>query len=201
MTDVAQCPSCHHVCKVSDTLNKESILFYDIGSPPQGAWIKRGFEEIVIGANTRHWIALFLVPFALGWSGVAIKNMYWDQIQSGRFDLVMSLFGIPFLLVSMFMLWIALLFIFGKEEFTIDQKGGKLFTGVGRVGLTRRFAWEEITQVKESFGKNNQGVLGFALEGKKRVSVNFLMNDTQRDYLYRSLQSILLKVQIGQNFI
>ncbi len=204
MTDVGQCHYCEHIFKISENLSSEVDDGFDIDTPPQGTWIRRELDHIVIGATTRSALAFFLVPFMIVWSGGSIGGIYGSQIISGEFDLFMSLFGIPFLIGSILFWTLTLMVIWGKVELTLDKLGGKIFTGIGSLGLTKRFTWDEITAVRENdLTHRYPGSQGgeIQLEGKKRISFGKAVNETRRYYLFRSLQTIIGKAKANRNFI
>lgn len=205
MTDVGQCQNCGHIFKISENLSSDiADDGFDINNPPQGAWISRELNQVVIGVTTRSPIAFFLVPFMVVWSGGSIGGIYGSQLIKGEFDLFMSLFGIPFLIGSIIFWSLAFMAIWGKVELTFDKLGGKVFTGVGNVGLTKKFTWDEISTVKENqsnfrYPGSQGGVI--LLEGRKRISFGMGVNESRRYYLYRTLKDIISKVKANKNFV
>ncbi len=203
-TDIGQCQNCNYIFKISENFSSDLEDGFDINNPPKGTWIRRDLDQVVIGATTRSPIAFFLVPFMIVWSGGSIGGIYGSQILSGEFNPFMSLFGIPFLIGSIIFWSLALMTIFGKVELTLDRLGGKAFTGVGNIGLTRRFTWDEISVVRENQSKfrypGNQGV-EIALEGKKRISFGAGVNENRRYYLFQATKNILYKVKSNKKFI
>lgn len=204
MTDVAQCQQCGHVFKVSENLDHSVPDAFKLDEPPAGTWIMRNTDKVTIGASTRSPIAFFLVPFMVVWSGGALGGIYGTQILSGKFDPFLSLFGIPFILGSILFWSLALMSIWGKVELTLDEFGGKIFTGLGKIGITKKFTWAEVSSVKEnvSYTKypGSQGT-SISLEGKRRISFARGVNESRRYYLYRSLQDILAKVKSNRSFL
>jgi len=200
-TDVGQCSACGFVFRVSEQLDGGSADGFDLDRPPDGVWIRHGLHQIVIGASTRSPIAYFLVPFMLVWSGGSLGGIYGTQIVRGEFDPLMSLFGIPFLLGAIFFWSITLMAIWGKVEITLDTLGGHVFTGIGTIGRSKRFAWDEVTTVRESgSGRSYPGSQGsiIVLEGKRRISFGLGVKDDRRYYLLRALKSIMANVK-GRN--
>lgn len=61
-------------------------------------------------------------------------SLYGGQIASQEFDLFLSLFGLPFFIVTLYMLKNIMMSIFGKVEIQTDRNGGTIFTGVGFIG-------------------------------------------------------------------
>jgi hypothetical protein len=165
VTDVAQCEECKFLFKVSENLSsskstehkEEKDASFNISNPPKGAWISEKSDALVIGATTRSPAAFFMVPFMLVWSGVSLGGIYGNQIVEGRFDLSTSLSGLPFILGSVLFWGFALMFVIGKVEVTLDYTGGKIFTGMGKLGLTKRFQLDEIISVAEEDFVSNKG--------------------------------------------
>ena len=99
-----------------------------------------------VGATTRSVSAFFLVPFMLVWSGFSLGGIYGTHIVKGKFDPMMSLFGIPFVLGSVLFWSLALMAIAGKVEVRIRGEEGTIFTGLGVLGWTRRFRVTEVSR-------------------------------------------------------
>ena len=214
--DIAQCASCSTVFKISSTFNSSDHSNYsfdneidagfDLSKPPSGAWVKKGRENLIIGATTRSAIAFVLVPFMLVWSGGSIGGIYGTQVLSGEFSLFMSLFGIPFLIGSVIFWRLAFMAIWGKVVVTLDIGGGTIFTGIGNLGKTKKFVWTEITSVKEETSisysrKGSRATTKIYLEGQKRVGFGSSLNEERRYYVLQSIKIILNQVNNGEDFI
>ena len=203
-TDVGQCQSCNSIFKISESLDDSQADGFDLNDPPTGAWIRSGINKIVIGATTKSQAAYFLVPFMVVWSGISLGGIYGTQLINGEFDPIMSLFGVPFLIGSVIFWSLALMAIWGKVELTLDRQGGKIFTGLGIIGLTKKFTWDEVSTVKEK-----QSILNFPgsqggaimLEGKRRITFGMGVKESRRYYLFRALKSIVSKVKADKNFV
>jgi hypothetical protein len=202
-TDLAQCQGCNNIFKISENLT-DNIDGFDLSNPPMGTWIRNEMNQIVIGATTRSPIAFFLVPFMVVWSGGSIGGIYGTQLVNGEFDPFISLFGIPFLIGSIIFWSLALMTIWGKVELTLDKKGGKAFTGLGSVGLTKKFTWDEISTIREKQDNfNYPGSQGgsILLEGKRRISFGMGVKENRRYYLFSALKILLSKVKANKNFV
>ena len=57
-----------------------------------------------IDVSHRSKKAFFLIPFTCIWAGGSLYSIYGQQYLSGQYDLVASLFGLPFLLGSFFLI-------------------------------------------------------------------------------------------------
>ncbi|WP_322550204.1 hypothetical protein [Flavobacterium psychraquaticum] len=100
-SDIAQCIKCKNIFKISENIEDPNDKSFSISNNPDGTWFKTEFNETIIGASTRSPIAFFLVPFMLVWSGGSLGGIYGSQIKNGEFNLLISLFGIPFILGSL----------------------------------------------------------------------------------------------------
>ena len=171
-SDIAQCIKCKNIFKISENIEDPNDKNFSISNNPDGTWFKTEFNETIIGASTRSAVAFFLVPFMLVWSGGSLGGIYGSQIKNGEFNLLISLFGIPFILGSLLFWSLALMAIWGKVEITLNNKGGKIFTGIGSIGKTKHFLWSDVSTIKESQPNlrypGSQG-RAIVLEGKKRM--------------------------------
>lgn len=194
--DIAQCLKCKNIFKISENIDDLIDDNFSINATPDGTWYKNDFNNTIIGASTRSPIAFFLVPFMLVWSGGSIGGIYGSQIIKGEFDLFQSLFGIPFLIGSVIFWSLALMAIWGKVEVTLDNKGGKIFTGIGSIGLNKHFLRSEVSTLKESQPNlrypGSQG-RALVLEGKKRISFGTGLKEERLYYVFRAIKSVMSK--------
>ena len=201
---MAHCPNCNNIFKISENLDIFIDYEFDFNNPPDGTWMRNDKNKTIIGATTRSRIAFFLVPFIIIWSGGSIGGIYGNQIANGEFDLSQSLFGIPFLIGSIIFWSLALMTIWGKVELTLDNKGGKIITGIGNIGLINRFHWNDITKIKQ--GKPNiyypgsqRGTL--VLEGKKRISFGLGVKQDRRYFILNAIKYTISKRRLIKNFV
>lgn len=191
-TDIGKCDACSSVFKVSDIFTDVNPRF-NINHAPAGAWFHQNFNQTTVGATTRSPMAFFLVPFMLVWSGGSLGGIYGSQIVSGEFDLFMSLFGIPFFIGSVVFWSITLMAIWGKVELTFNKQGGTIFTGVGKIGITKRFQWNEVARIEESTSQYKYpGGHGaqIVFEGKNRHTFGSGLNEQRRYYLLQALKTM-----------
>ncbi|MGL1889096.1 MAG: hypothetical protein OCD76_21465 [Reichenbachiella sp.] len=203
-TDVAQCQNCNNIFKIAENINDNNYDGFDMNNPPNGTWIKKGMNQIVIGATTRSPVAFFLVPFMMVWIGGSIGGIYGTQIVSGEFDPIMSLFGIPFVIGSIMLLSGTLMTIIGEVRLTFNNHGGTVFTGIENIGLTKKFSWDEIARVREKESNlNYPGSQGgsILLEGSRRISFGLGVKESRRYYLFRTLETILSKVKVHERIV
>lgn len=189
--DIAHCSSCNHVFKISEELKEAEPgaipVDFDLETPPDGAWIEKKGDHITFGAHTRSKIAIFLIPFMAIWSGGSLGMIYVRQIITGEYNIFLSIFGLPFLAGTIFFLWIILQSLAGKVVVTLDNRGGKIFSGVGRIGMKKEFLWEDVFQVIDkpsnfkTTGKSNRVI---SIEGAKRINYGNSLTKERRDYVY-----------------
>lgn len=69
-------------------------------------------------------MALFVVPFTCVWSGISLGGIYGRQVSSGQFDPTSSLFGLPFLIGSVFLIGYCAMTTMGNVE--LSQRADSL---------------------------------------------------------------------------
>jgi hypothetical protein len=94
------------------------------------------------------------------WSGVSLVGIYGSQIRSGKLNLGISLFGIPFILGTVFLGSQALMATLGRVAVLRDSDDGAIFVGIGPLGWTRRFRWSEVVSAMEADSRTNYGFRG-----------------------------------------
>jgi len=112
-------------------------------NPPKGVQVEESMDGFRVSVSTRSAAAWFLVPFMCVWSGFSLGGIYGTQLYKGEFNLVMSLFGIPFLLGSLFFGSFALMALCGK--YILEVRGDEFRCRVGFLGLywTTRRRWSD----------------------------------------------------------
>jgi len=173
--DVAVCANCDEVFAISDLLAEGQGADVDVTNPPKGAWFRETFDGWETGATTRSWGALFLVPFTCVWSGGSLGGIYGMQIVNRQFNLVQSLFGIPFLLGSFALLSLTTMSICGKIAISVAGDEGRLFSGALGIGRRKRFDWSAIESVKQETKDGSKGSSQqiIALEGTTPPTIRF----------------------------
>lgn len=200
--DIAHCSQCNHVFTISEEVreaeHKVIPVDFDIESPPNGASFERRGDHIIYGAHTRSKIAIFLIPFMLIWSGGSIGMIYVRQIITGEYSIFLSIFGLPFLAGTIFFLWIIMQSLAGKVIVTLDNKGGEIFSGVGKLGIKKEFLWEDVVQVidKPSTTKTmRNGNRIISIEGAKRINFGNALSDERRDYILFTTKHFLEQIK------
>jgi len=190
--DIALCRRCARTYSFAELSQDRDVADVDASRPPKGAWYKSQGIEFEVGAWTRSWGALFLVPFTLAWSGGSLGGIYGSQIAKGRFDLTLSLFGIPFVLGTLLLVPYTLMTVFGKLVVRGSGDQGSVFIGVGPFGWSRRFRWSEIRAVRSAQTKwrqNGNPLPIIELEGPEPIRFGSQLSEKRREFMLAVLRN------------
>ena len=207
--DYAFCPVCQEAFMISALLQgdngdqNETELFEKImREPPRGTWKHEDFDKKTIGATMRSPFAFFLVPFMMVWSGGSLGGIYLTQLISGKFNLVISLIGLPFLLGSIIFWSMTVMTIAGKVEVIIG-KDSYVFTGVGKLGIKKRFDWDSAVRIYEDkilpngFFHNARYASSIFIEGKTRIKFGAGLREDRKYFLLTALKYLHHKKNYG----
>jgi len=193
-TDIGKCSSCETVFNISESIQTNVENDFDVEASPNGAEfikLENGFQII---ASTRSKAAWFIVPFTLVWAGFSLSAIYGSQLANQSFNLQTSLFGIPFLIGSTILISISLLMLAGKVVVGANGYNGWIFTGVGKIGWTRKFNWQDFHKVEEgltSFRINHSHKPVIFLQGKTRIGFGMWLNDERRYFIMNCIRKML----------
>ena len=188
--DTAFCTSCESLTSLSSLLESTPSKSFDAHSPVSGTSVDdRGYNWTVSGSH-RSWMALFFVPFTLVWAGGSLSGIYGSQLVSGEFDLGQSLFGLPFLFVSIVLITVCLMSLFGRTLVSVGNGKALIFMGVGPIGWYRRFDWRLIDRVTENTSGQYKHI---SLEGKKRLNLGWGLSAKKQYYIANFLRTKLHK--------
>jgi hypothetical protein len=113
-------------------------------TPPKGVDLVETMDGFRLTLSTRSCIAIFLVPFTLVWAGGSLGGIYGTQIAKGEFNWMMSLFGLPFLVGSCFLIALTVMSVAGRT--IVELAGGKFSIRTGALGVyrTRSAPWSDV---------------------------------------------------------
>jgi hypothetical protein len=195
--DIALCRACNQTFSFAELLQAQaSGVTVDLDRPPKGAWFREDMTGFEVGSTTRSATALFLVPFMCVWSGFSLGGIYGTQIYQHKFNLATSLFGIPFVLGTVILGSLALMTTFGRTVLSVNGDQGKIFTGVGPIGWTRKFKWTGIREVSEGIGnvqRNGRYQQQIVLQGDTRLTFGSGIREDRRYFILNALRSRLRK--------
>ena len=198
-TDVALCRSCGNTFRLSEIafggMFTAPLPSIDLNSPPSGCWYTPMADGFRAGATTRSWMALFVVPFTCVWSGGSMFGIYGTQIIKGHFSLFPTLFGIPFLIGSIFLVSWCLMSVAGHVTITRHSDQLSIFTGVGPIGWTRTCPLSDFSTVPDGFANlsawNNREGASIRLEGNRALAFGSMLSTERRYFLVKVLQTAL----------
>lgn len=142
------CDRTYPLTACQEALPIEERADLPLGAPPKGVTVTEGMDGFKVSVSTRSCMAVFLVPFTLFWAGGSLGGLYGTQIAKGEFNLMMSLFGIPFLIGSVFLIGFTAMSVAGRQ--VIELKGGRLHVNTGAFGLRwgRSADWRDVESVR-----------------------------------------------------
>jgi len=172
--DLAYCRLCERTstveaCRAAQPLAQRSSA---PEAPPKGLEVTEDLTGFRLELSTRSWVALFLWPFLLFWSGAALGGIYGMQIKLGQFSWIATLFGLPFLAGAVCLFGIAFMATFGRVIIESGQDG-RLRIRKGGLGLywTKSAAWMDVVSAEvEEETKRRKGsyTISYACVLKRR---------------------------------
>jgi hypothetical protein len=117
--------------------------------PPKGLQLTENLTGFQVVLSTASWVALILWPFMLVWAGGSLGGIYGMQIKAGKFNWMLSLFGLPFLVGSVLLFGVAFMSTFGRVIVEAGQDG-LLRIRKGGLGLywTKSVAWTDVVSAE-----------------------------------------------------
>jgi hypothetical protein len=191
-TDLALCRRCGKNFSYAEIAAEPEIPI-DTSRPPSGAWLQRTARGFEVGASARSPVAFFLVPFMCLWSGLSLGGIYGRQIMRGRFDLAQSLFGLPFLLGTIVLGFVALVTLFGKTSIRVENNLATAFFGIGPIGRRRRFRWDQVTAIRQttSATRNGQPMYDITIDAERPIRVGWGMRAPRQQFMLAALRQML----------
>ena len=192
--DVAYCKHCREASKVSELINEGNESSFDLSNVPAGVAFSETHDGWELASTTRNWAAWFIVPFTVVWSGLTLTGIYYIQIAEGRFDPGRSLFGLPFLIGTIFLVGMCLMMMLGQVRISVSDGQGSIFRGLGRFGWRRKFNWSSVHQIEE--GQRYVGAHGsnqwlIVMHGAEVTRLGHLVTESRRRYILHALRGLL----------
>ena len=115
---------------------------------PKGVQLAETMDGFRLTLSTRSYAAFFFVPFTLVWAGGSLGGIYGTQIAKGEFNWMLSLFGLPFLVGSFFLIAITVMAVAGRC--VVELAGGKFSIRTGALGVyrTQSAAWDDVVSCR-----------------------------------------------------
>ena len=123
------------------------------------------------GIELRYWkfepFLLFLIPFMTIWSGGSLYGCYVSPILAHNphpLNYLPFFFGIPFLVVSVFVWYGIFLSLFGTRRLLLEHGRGSYSAKLWGIGRTRRFVLRTDTEIMiDGFGKVPKGTIPLSI--------------------------------------
>ncbi len=146
--DIALCRACGKTMPFSEIAPIPGASNVDLRNPPKGVRIEENpMQGRTIIYKKISPIVLFLIPFTAFWSGLSMFGIYGSQIKKGHFDLGQSLFGLPFLIGTVFLVSFILFCLFGRWRITFAGRVLQVSMQLGPLVWTRKQGYSPTTRV------------------------------------------------------
>jgi hypothetical protein len=170
--DVAYCRSCNLSFSLSDLTHGGLDAEVNLNNPPSGAWCQSDGSGTVVGATHRSLgTSVGALAVGLFWNGIVsmfvllnlsstmrllhipvpewfpAPKMNGDTMSVGM-TLFLWLFLTPFIAVGLAMVGAFASALAGRTEVRLGNADGSVFTGIGALGLRRRFVPSEVKDVR-----------------------------------------------------
>jgi len=116
-TDMGQCDVCNNVFSISASIIRDNFKPSELDNPPEGIKVDKKSGDLVIIVKHRSIVVaivsfVILVPFSI----LPFLAIYAPQIETGEFDLLQTLMGIPFYFVTIILFSLFVFSLVGMEK-------------------------------------------------------------------------------------
>ena len=185
--DVALCRACGYRGSFLGAMSVAPMTDEEMARPPKRVTLRREFgDALAITCRPKRTTLWFLIPFTAFWSGISMTGIYIAPLATGRFDMKLGLFGLPFLIGTLGLLGAILYTLFGATTVTLSKGRVRVFMGVFGLGRTRELECGKGTTVtieKSGYRVNNVPQPEIALacgERKLKFGAMGLSNEAQQ---------------------
>lgn len=179
---------------------KDEIVDFDINTPPEGTWYRNDTTEFTVGVSNRTIVRYPLLLFVIGATLFVGYEMYelWTAQVAGTLDDIIKMpypvFAVVFLNWYLGVIFLTISAFVGKEEVKLNSRGGEVYFGIKGIGITRRFEWSEINEVKEVIYRRRRGrgyyrFLSFM--GQKNITFARRLPLQRRRYMLNAIKHII----------
>lgn len=216
-TDIAHCPSCNQIHRLSELVNPDAARDSEIllDTAPRGTTIRDEGSETIIEASLRSMgQTAFFCFFSGFWNlitsvfvtlavtrllnlppGNTVTEEGTNEPMSVGMAWFMLLFMTPFILVGITTAGIALTTLFGNIRVRFSALDASVATGVGPLRWTRRFDPASVDSIRETTSKfqtNERSHQQITLTaGSKKISFGAMLSDSRRNWLAAVLRQRL----------
>ena len=170
----------------------------DFDATPEGMYYEPRQDGFALTASTRSCAPFVMIPFTLIWGGLSVGFIYGKQLIHWKFDAESSLYGLPFLLITLVLIWGIVYSMYGEIRITIADNRVEIFNGVGTWGTTRRFNLDQITSVEERYTGGDTVNYEIVLSGQKNISFGGALTLAQRQFTADVFRKLIAKGQVSE---
>ena len=151
--DLAICRTCEESFSITQLISDQELADVDLDTPPKHVTLINAESGLYIVYRRIPGIFWFLLPFTCVWSGGSVGTHYIVPFLAGaEMPPSQLLFGIPFLIGTLILLTALIYMLFGCRRIGIhpeesDRGVIEVFTGVGKLGITKRIRYQLSTTV------------------------------------------------------
>lgn len=136
--NMAFCRACGYTGAFLGNTAVRVITDEEMAHPPKRVRLRKGFDdELQVICTPKRWVLWFLVPFTLLWSGISMTVIFIVPLATGKFEWKEGLFGLPFLVGTIFLLGFILMMVFGHLAVTLSRGQVRIFRGAFGLGRTQ----------------------------------------------------------------
>ncbi len=187
-TDIAQCPNCENIFKLSSQLWEEWEDDFEPETPPKGVQLSRADGSIRIEVKSRSLQALVLtiflsfltLLFGASWISMAL-DMYGQS--SAWTDVSV------FVAILLGVLFVGAVKINRRTVINLDDEGGSVRIGGRLTATSRTFLWKEVESVEQvtDYFANRTSI---KINGKD-IAFGQTFDDPQRFFVLKCLKAML----------
>jgi len=198
-TDRAYCRNCRRDYRYSELASSYwPVDDFDAESPSRHLRVvDDGFQQTLIYRRVSPAL-LFFIPFTAAWSGLSMYGIYGKHLLAGEaVPPDELLFGLPFLIGTIALLTAIVYMLFGKVVIRLNGPDSWAFTGVGPIGLRKRFDADQVEAVRMADSQvrlNNEPMVSIELQFRERgaVRIGSMMSVDAKAYAAQYLAQHLL---------
>jgi hypothetical protein len=183
--DKASCTWCGTTVNLSDRINTSSV---DLKKIPDGISFEKKVNGFCMTVSTFSELAFLLFAAVPANAGFII----WEIMKTNSSVLALAI-------LILFECWVIsymVLAAIGQITIIVDEKSGTLFRGVGSLGLTKPFNWDEVRAIREITDSHGEQTY-IEIQGHKNLRFGSLLMKKRRDFVLQALKEMHRLKQIS----
>lgn len=188
--DTALCRACGIPLRYSELL--DTVTTASTATPPRGTWRTDDGRSLRIGASCRSWGAIPLLGINIFWNGI-VGVFVVAAFKSGNYWilLLISLHAG----IGLFLAWSLALTLLGRVEVTLAGSNGTTFTGVGPLGIRKKFDPAAVRTVRRErvYASRGGSNCAIAIDADRTLKFGSTLSDDRREWMMAALGETLLQ--------